>query len=106
MAKFHGKVGYVHTEETAPGVHTEVVVEKVHYGDILYNSRHWATSDNLNDNLVLSNRISIIGTDYAYENFQSIRYVEYMGANWKVNYIEVQRPRLILNLGDVYNGGS
>jgi hypothetical protein len=33
-----------------------------------------------------------------------IRYVEWMGELWTVANVETQRPRLILTLGEVYNG--
>ena len=41
---------------------------------------------------------------YAEENFFAIKYVRWMGARWVVTNVEVRRPRLILNLGEVYNG--
>jgi hypothetical protein len=31
-------------------------------------------------------------------------YVEFMGAKWKISNVEVQYPRLILTIGEVYNG--
>lgn len=32
-----------------------------------------------------------------------MRYIEFMGAKWKITNIEVQYPRLILTVGGVYN---
>ena len=32
-----------------------------------------------------------------------MRYVEFMGAKWKISSVEVQYPRLILTVGGVYN---
>lgn len=104
MAKFYGVVGYVDTQETAPGVYTEVATERKYYGDILKNVKRYVSSEYLNDNLTVNNSISIMADAYAYDNFFAIRYVNWMGANWKVTDVEVQRPRLILSLGEVYNG--
>lgn len=104
MAKFYGVVGYVDTQETAPGVYTEVATERKYYGDVLKNLKRYVSSEYLNDNLTVSNSISIMADAYAYDNFFAIRYVKWMGANWKVTDVEVQRPRLILSLGEVYNG--
>lgn len=103
MAKFHGIIGYVQTEETAPGVYNEVVTERTYTGDILRNNRRWENSERLNDNLVINNQFSIVADAFAYENFQNIRYIQWMGTSWKVNSIEIQRPRLILTVGGVYN---
>lgn len=104
MAKFYGAVGYVDTQETVPGVYEEIATEKIYFGEVLKNVKKYVSSEYLNDNLTVSNSISIVADAYAYDNFFAIRYVNWMGANWKVNDVEVQRPRLILSLGEVYNG--
>jgi len=104
MAKFYGLVGYVETQQTAPGVNTPVPTERNYSGDVLRNSRRWQAGENLNDDLVVNNVISIVADDFANSNFQTMKYVKWMGVSWKVTNVEVQRPRLILTLGGVYNG--
>ena len=104
MAKFCGVVGFAVTAETKPGVWSPVITEREYYGDVLSNVRRLQTIDQLNDDINVSNRISIVADAFANENFHSMRFVEYMGAAWKVSNVEVQRPRLILTLGGIYNG--
>lgn len=104
MAKFHGKIGYTTSVETAPGVWTDQVSEREYYGDVIRESKQWTTSGQVNDNLVVNNRISIVADDFANTNFSAMRYVVWIGVYWKVSSIELQRPRLILTLGGVYNG--
>ena len=104
MAKFCGIIGYAETKDDGHGVWKEQIVEKKHYGDVLQNTIRYQQSGNLNDNIVITNRISIIADKFAMENSHLIRYVEFMGTKWKISNIEVQYPRLILTLGDVYNG--
>ena len=104
MAKFYDKVGYGVTEDTGDGVWVESITERSYYGDVLKLSRRWENSENLNDNLNVSHQISIVADAYAYEHFSAIRYVCWMGARWKVTDVTVQRPRLILSIGGVYNG--
>ena len=104
MGKFYGKVGYGETVETSPDIWEEQIVERAYYGDVLKNSRQWEKGEGLNDNLRINNSISVVADAYAYENFANIRYVEWMGAKWKVTNVEVQRPRRIFTLGGVYNG--
>ena len=105
MAKYAGKVGYAPTTvETAPGVWTEVVVERDYVGDILRNTRKLQTGESVNDDLSVDNSISIVADAYANENIFAIRYVQWMGALWKVTNVEVQSPRLLLRLVGVYNG--
>lgn len=105
MGKWHGEIGYVITEETSPGIWDEVVTKRNYYGDVVKNTSRWsASSDSTNDNLNISNQISIVADPFAYQNFHSIRYVEFMGTKWKVASIDVQYPRLLITLGGVYNG--
>ena len=104
MAKFYGKIGYAKTIEVSPGVYNDDIIDHNYYGDIVRNTRRLQPSEHLNDDITINNTISIISDVYAYENFHSIRYVEFGGTKWKVNNVEVQFPRLILTLGGVYNG--
>lgn len=104
MSKFYGPIGYITQKEISPGVWDEVVVEKSYRGDILQDTRRWQVSEHKNDNLTISNHLSIIADPFAYENSSTIRYVLWLGVRWKVDKIEIQRPRLILTLGEVYNG--
>lgn len=104
MAKYCGKIGFVVTTEVKPGVWVEQPIERQYYGDLTSNRRRLQSTENLNDNIVITNELSIVIDPFAHENFHAIRYAEFMGTKWKVNNIEVQYPRLIMTLGDVYNG--
>lgn len=103
MAKFYGAIGYVETVETAPGVWQEQAVERNYTGDVLKNASTWRDGENLNDNLNVENRLSIVADPFAYENFHAMRYVVWFGTKWKISKIEVNRPRLMLVIGGVYN---
>lgn len=108
MARFCGKIGFAVTEETDPlehpGVWEDVISEKTYYGDIVKDTVHMTGNENLNDDFKITNKFSIVADKYAYDNFQFIKYVNYMGANWKVTMIDTQFPRLILTTGGLYNG--
>lgn len=104
MAKFYGAIGYAEMIESSPGVFKEQITERKYYGDIIRNARRLQSADKLNDDINVTNEISIVADPYATENFYSMRYVEFMGAKWKVNNVEVQYPRLVLTLGGLYNG--
>lgn len=103
MAKFYGEIGYVETIETEPGVWVENIIKRNYYGDLIRNTRSLVSSGNVNDNINISNEISILADPYANEHFHSMRYVEFMGAKWKVTNVEVKYPRLILTIGGLYN---
>ena len=104
MARFFGRIGYGETVETTPGVWVDAIVEYSYYGDVIRNSRELREGENLNRDLSVQNSISIVADEYANEHFFDIRYVEWMGSLWTISSVEVQRPRLLLRLGEVYNG--
>lgn len=104
MAKWYGVIGYAELVETKPGVWKEQITERSYYGDLIRNTRSLQTADQLNDNINVANEISIVADPFANQNFHAMRYVEFMGAKWKISRVEVQRPRLILTIGGVYNG--
>ena len=104
MAKFYGKIGYAETLKTAPGVYEDKITEREYFGDLIRNTRRLQSSDKVNDDINISNEISIVSDPFAIQNFHSMRYVEFMGAKWKITNVEVQYPRLILTIGGLYNG--
>lgn len=104
MAKWFGTIGFAETVETSPGVWEEQIVTRQYYGDLVRNTRRLQSSDKVNDDVNIANEISIVADPYANEKFHAMRYAEFMNSRWKVNTVEVQFPRLILELGGVYNG--
>lgn len=104
MAKYYGTVGYGIPTLIRSGVWKDVITEKNYSGDVIRNSRKLVATGTLNDNISMSNEISIVADPFATENFTTIKYIVYMGSKWKVTSVEVQYPRLILSMGGVYNG--
>lgn len=104
MAKFHGKVGYGTSVETTPGVYEDQIEERDYYGDVIRNSRQLREGEKINSDVSVGNSISIVADAYANGHIFAIRYVEWAGARWVVSDVDVQHPRLILRLGEVYNG--
>jgi hypothetical protein len=107
MAKFYGAVGYADTQESAPGVFTEVITERQYYGDVIRDSRRLEpNSENLNQDVRVDNSFSIVADAYAMENIVAMRYIRWNGHPWTVTNVETRRPRLILQVGGVWNGNT
>lgn len=104
MAKFYGVIGYAEPVETEPGVWKDEITEIMYYGDMVRNVHKIQNSGGVNDNITISDSISIISDPYAMTHSQFMKYVEFMGAKWKITDIEVRYPRIILSVGGVYNG--
>ena len=104
MAKYYGAIGFATNIETSPGVWEDQITERTYYGDLIRNTRRLQTADKLNDDIVISNQISIVGDPYIYDNIYAMRYVTFGRSKWKISSVEVQYPRLILEVGGLYNG--
>lgn len=102
MNRYYGKIGFYVTEETKPGVWMEHFIERYYYGEISKFSRRSDTPKKVNDDLSISNIISIIADPYAVNHFFAMKYLEFSGALWKITNVEVQSPRLILTLGGLW----
>ena len=103
MAKFCGVIGYAVTKETEPGIWGEQIVEVEYFGDVIRNTRRINAPGKVNDDISISNQISIIADPFANNNFHAMKYVVFMGAKWKVSEVTVEYPRLILSIGGLYN---
>lgn len=104
MARYYGKVGYYTQIEIRPGVWEDAIEERLYYGNVTKDNAKWNRSENLHQDFSVSNVISIVSDPYSDKNVQNIRYIEWMGTLWSVSDIEIERPRLNIRLGGVYNG--
>lgn len=104
--KFFGEVGYAIPTKTAIDVVGEKIIEVQYFGDVTRNSRSLRENpDKVNPDLSVSNSISIVADAFANEHFFAIRYVRWAGVCWSVTEVDAsQPPRLLLRLGEVYNG--
>ena len=74
MAKYFGKIGFADQNMVSPGIYEDVITEYEYYGDLTRNTRRLQTGDKVNDDIEISNQISIVAGPYALKNFHSIRY--------------------------------
>ena len=102
--KYYGKIGFKSTVEERPGVFVEDIIERTYSGDYMRNPNSQAiSSDKINDDIRINHNISIVADAFLNNNFYDIEYIEVMGQKWKVSSVEIQRPRLILITGGLYN---
>lgn len=107
MAKFYGIIGYSseeEAEETSPGVWNDKFVERPYTGDVIENKRQWRSGENVNPDLEVSETISIIADGFVLENLYSMKYVKWHGATLAIVSAVIERPRVILSIGGLFNG--
>ena len=104
--KFHGKVGFWKSdEEVRPGVFRPVIEERSYTGELIRNARRFQfEADKKNQNLIINNQVSILSDIYLRENLSSVLYVIWNGIKWHVGSVDINYPRITLELGEVYNG--
>lgn len=101
--KWSGKIGFVETKETRPGVWENVTTERNFYGDVIRDIRKNQSSGQVNDDINIFNRISIVSNSFVRDNLAFMKYIEFMGTKWKITDVEVQYPRLVLTIGGLWN---
>jgi len=97
-------VGYGIPTKTAKGVWSDSIVERDYYGEILETARYQESDDKVNDDIRITQRLRVLADAFAFENFSRIKFVEWMGTAWVVTSVSLERPRLLLTLGEVYHG--
>lgn len=103
--KFYDAIGFAESVENEDtGISEDIIVERMLFGDVLRNTRVQSEGDKVNNDATIGNRFSVILDPYASENFNSIRYVKWMGRRYLLTNIEIVPPRLNLTPGGVYHG--
>jgi len=108
MARYSGLVGYVTQEETVPGVYSPVENTKLMRGNVLretvsQQADRIHSGNKVNSDITLGHRVSLVGDAYAFGNYYNIKWIELDAMKWEVNSIELQRPRIIVSLGGLWN---
>ena len=107
MARYYGNIGfYLLQVESRPGVWEDVIEERPYKGDVLHSGRRWESTDNINDDVVLTNRFSIVSDTYLNAHVPALRYLEYLGTKFKITSVELEPPRVIISVGGVYVPGD
>lgn len=103
MAKYYGMIGFSIQKEIRPGVWQEESHEHPVYGDVDYNTIRNENGGQVNDDVALNSRISIIFDPFVQEHASQVKYITYLGAKWKITSITPTYPRMTINIGGVYN---
>lgn len=102
--RWYGIVGFAGTAvETAPGIMDCPIIEKDYYGNVMTDRTTYIDSNVINDNIRVNHKISIVGDKHAFDHCYDFRYITFSGYKWNISSVEMQYPRIILTLGNLYN---
>ena len=107
MGRFSGNIGFVETVENPinSGIWSNNTTVRRYTGDIIQKSLSWIpNTESVNDSLSTNTIISIIADSYALNNLHRLKYVELYNVKWEVVSFKIQRPRIDITIGGVYNG--
>jgi hypothetical protein len=106
--KFYGNVTFVIQQEDpeAPGDWKEYTIVKPYKGEWKRFISKWTPGSKVNDDKRVNNELEIIADSFSIANFTQIRCVEWMGHQWSVPTVTLRLPRLVLEVGDIYNAGT
>lgn len=101
--RFYGDIGYFETIEVKPGLFEEKITFRKAQGDVIRTTKRNQSPSKVNDDITINNSISIVADPYAREHFFNIKCARWQGTLWEVTSVELQYPRLILELGGPYH---
>lgn len=101
--RFFGEIGFGFPVRKN-GVTEDVITARQYTGDVVQNTQIESTSGSVLPESSFQTTIRVVADAYALENFTAIRYVQWAGSLWTVRSVATQRPRLLLMIGEVYNG--
>ena len=107
--RFHGYLGYEGPSVEDPpdsGIYKASVVERVHTGVIVKHRRNQDNATSINGVMSVNNDISIVGDPYALEHLHNLKYIRWNNVCWTVTSVETDTPRIIVSIGEVYNGAK
>lgn len=105
MSKFHGKIGFVKTEDDGTGKYLPRTIEREYAGEI-YSVRHrYSQGNERNVQFDQSLELSIIADPFFNESIGYLEYVVYRGIKWSASSADLTTyPRVTVSIGGVYNG--
>lgn len=103
--RYYGRIGFAVSTETSPGVMENKMVYKPYYGDVLYSLGYWQNKE-INDDIKMQNRISVICDDYIQDNLGYAKIIEFDNHFWKIQSFTLEYPRVIITIGGLYNENS
>ena len=107
--KWSGTIAFFIEEEVlkngvGTGVWKKHITERHYAGDLLKDYRSQDSSGQVNDNLNISNTISVVADRFVDDHIMDIVYITFKNKKFKVKGFTNNYPRIEFMIGGLYNG--
>lgn len=102
--RYSGKFGFSEPTEIAPGVMDDVITERSYLGDLVQRTETLSTSNSILPEYRTTTSVSVLCDAELTESYRNLRYISNMGTNWSVASAVLEYPRLVVYVGEIYNG--
>ena len=102
--RYSGKFGLASTEEITPGVWEDVITEIDRIGDVVQTTEAFDVAGSVLPQYRTTTSVSVVSDGVLKENYTDLRYVTFNGERWSIASVVEQPPRLVIYIGEVYNG--
>lgn len=102
--RYSGKLGIVEQKEVRPGIWEEVVTEEPVLGTLEQRTGVLEGSSDVLPRYSTSTSISVPARGVGLLDNSVIRYITLKGNRWQVSSIVDQPPRIVIYVGEKYNG--
>lgn len=108
MSRWYGSIGFstqVEADpENHPSVYEQKVIEKKYYGEMNKKVRQWISDNQINNDIRISNTLTIYSDPYMTLHYGDILYITWLGKKWKVESADYANyPKITLQIGGIYN---
>jgi hypothetical protein len=109
--KWHGNIGFETQVEVSLGpgkatVWRPEIIPRHYYGDISRTNKRYDHDEKVNNDISINNQFSVVADPYARDNWFNMRWIEWLGRKWMITDVQVEPPRLTINIGGEYHDGN
>ena len=102
--RYSGKLGIAEQTEVSPGIWEETITEHDVLGDLKQRTEVLDQGDSILPRYRTTTSISVFSRGVGPIDNSMIRYVTYTGKRWAITSLVEFPPRLVIYIGEEYNG--
>jgi len=102
--RYSGALGLVEQTEVRPGIWEETVTEVPVLGTVRQRTEVLRSADNVLPEYATTTSISVPARGVGPMDNSNIRYITYKGHRWQIASIVDEPPRIVVYMGEEYNG--